>query len=456
MRRAPEPELAAQPPPPQRPAAPVVIEIPRRPGAPPVALLGVEPLRAPLLGDELSRLHKLGARFLATRTDLPLDVVPPEEVAQVAALAKDHRYVEDGPQCGVGPSLPEVASRRWPQAAVATMWADCGSTPCRLLLEVVRDGQRIALYNAPVADPALLPQWEEAAQVLAPDPLAQLPVMPALNPETFDPSALVQVISVQPKGTWSRAPQAQDFTPRLDAFNACHVKGRLTRGDDVLVLSYGATGAAKICEGHSRAAQSEEVLACFCDAAKGVRFAPGEEGRRVVLALRDPLDLSAPSRDGTPITTRISGFRSTSPSITEEALWPSRPWLSLCYGTTRLRDEVSFPVKFQVDPTGHVAAADIAGIAKKAHLIGPCIDGYLRFIAFPCTAAGATVEFTVHLSLQSAGQNRPTSAAPLPVGTTLTSAEGAVAPGSILGWNSSGTPSPNALPTAPPTSTSIR
>lgn len=453
--QAPPPAPAVLPP---ASTGPVTIDIPHRPGTP-VVVLPLQSVGAPLFAPELERLRRWTARHLATQTQVTLDPVPLEEMASVIALADDHRLTPDARQCGTGPTVAQVAAKKWPEAVLARSWAVCGGNGCALLTEVVRPAgdhtERLGLWRAEVEPPYLMPQWEGAAQTFQPAPGAFVPQPPQPNPETIAAEPPVSIVSVRGAGTWSEPPTPELFQSVAPRLSRCHIKGRLARGEESLVLAYDASGVATRCEGTSPSSQSEDILQCFCSAALKAKAPPGDANRRAVLALEDPVDLVSFTEDGAPILARIEDFQSSSPAITEELLWPARPWLSLCYGSTRLREEVRFPVRFSIDETGHITSEKVEGIAA-AHALGPCVEGYLRFMLFPCTPTGATVTFSVRIGRVD-DQNRPTSAAPVPVGTMRASRPSFTgAASSTRGWNNSGMPTPKALPITAPVTTSVR
>lgn len=429
-----------KPPAPVEPPRPTPIEIPHRAGTP-VVVTKVRPVQAALFPEELDRLTRWIGHHLATETEVALDVVPFEQVEQARALRDAHRLAPDAPACAAEPELSAVLSRQFPEAARAHTFADCSSKPCRLIVEVTKEvdgtAKRLGLWQAEVPAPFGFDQWQAAAQMLKSVPDAALPNVPAFNPTVRPERAQITIPSVTAQGPWIGTPKPVDFDEVKSMFNQCHEKGRASRGNELLALDYDEEGKAIRCTGYSWSQPAPNtLLECLCGIAREPNFGQGDAHRRLAVSLRDPTDLYATTPEGETISARIEDFHSTNPGYGKERFAPILPWTGLCYGITRLRDEVTVSLKLQVDATGAVQSVERTGPTINDTLAG-CVQGYFRYVPFPCTTnnAPATIELTLHLARELPGDDRvdeqpenvepaepvqkvPVSAAPSAVGSS--------------------------------------
>lgn len=411
--------------PPKKPPAEIVI--PRREGAPPVLVLPVQVRGAPLLQSELSRPRRAVARQLATQSEHPVDVMPLEEVDVVQALARSGQAHPEGPRCAATPTLPQALSRTHAGVLRAQPSFECAQDGCRIGVVLFEPGsgdqppQRIVgAWSAPVAAPATAEGWEEAAQSLQTRAPITEPLQQPLNAEAIQ-APYVPLVAVRSFGPWNPEPSQKAFEHAAKAFDACHVRGRVSRGTDGVVVAYSSSGGPVSCDVHTlRDPVVPELEACLCRAATQVQVGEGAEGRRVVLEARAHNDFGHTTDDGERITAAIGAFESSDPVLSRDRLTPTLPWLALCYASTRLERNISVPIRLSVSASGDVQQVAIEGEGS-SQVLAPCLTGYLEHHAFPCTTADATATVSFTLKLDRFAQNVPTSAAPLPAGTSWTS-----------------------------------
>ena len=391
------PGLQVPPAPPHK--AEVVIEIPKRAGAP-VVVLPLRLVRAPLVDKERARLERWVARHLAIQGQVALDVVPLEQVAALRKDALEKRIAADGPVCAAEPSLDEVLTRALPDAVRAQAVADCSAKRCQLTVSAARPGEApLATWTAEVSKPEEFEDWEEAAQSLKATHVVVAQDASPAEPEAGRPENPIDFTGVRARGDWDDEPELEDLQPWSSAFAKCHERGVLPTGPDLLVLEIGRDGKVAACQAQSwRDPAEHDQLRCHCDAALQMTFEPGSADRRLAIEVRDTPELDALTQDGSRVIAKIEELQSTDPALSERALVGVRPWLALCYATTRLRAPVRFPVQFDISPAGEITSAHFAA-ERSVQILSTCIEGYLRYLPLPCTRSGqpATMQFVVHL-----------------------------------------------------------
>lgn len=416
---------APPPPPPPpveeeaKPAGPTLIEIPRRDGTK-VLLLPIRPVNAPLFPAELDRLERWTARHLATQPQVVLDPVPLEEVSAARTRLQTQKQLrQEGPVCAAIPPLEPGLRLQWPDAVIARTWADCSVIPCRLLVQVTSpaDGAVLGSWSALVEDASDFAAWEKAAQLLTVKPDAAPPSAPtASKPAVEEP--FMSVENVTGYGPWTEPPSAATLAPLSRQLETCHEKGRVPKGPHLVAIDYDEKGAAERCAAYGVADPPPSAqLQCLCEVFEGHAVGEGSGDRRLTVQVRERAELSAMTRERDLVVSSVQNYRSTDPALTEDLLSSALPWISLCYATTRLHEPLKFSVKFQLDGSGRIEAATLDGL-NQGHPVGPCIEGYLRYHAFPCPPSGsATVEFDVLIERlpreEAEDQKVPTSAAPI-------------------------------------------
>ncbi len=384
--------------------AEVVIEIPKREGAP-VVVLPLRLVRAPLVEKERARLERWIARHLATQGQVALDVVPLEQVAAVRSAAQQKRIGVDGMTCAAEPSFDEVLTRTFPEAVRAQPVADCSADPCRLIVSAAKPGEApLATWTAEVSDSDEFEEWEEAAQSFK----VSKPAPTSSEPSAARSENPIEFTAVTPRGDWKDEPELSELDRWRSAFAKCHERGVIPTGPDLLVLDVGKEGKIAACDAQSwRDPPEHDQLRCHCEAAQQLTFEAGSPNRLLALELRDTPDLDARTEDGARVTATIAEFRTSDPALREDLLVGVRPWLALCYATTRLRDPVQFLVQFEISATGEITTANISG-DRGDHALGACVGGYLRYLPLPCTRSGqpATMEFVVQLRREE-GEGTP-------------------------------------------------
>jgi hypothetical protein len=393
-------------------APPPPIVVPRRDG-PQVIVLPAQVIRAPLFAPELSRLERWVARHLATQGALVLDAVPPEEVETLRRRLEQGRIAEAGPRCLAAMPVRASLEQAWPKAHRALVTADCSASPCELRVEVVTpNGAPAAAFRSPVSGTATFRDWEAAAQALvAAEPMArtvnQAPVaVVETEPEESERVALTHLGA---HGKWTWKPTPAEFEEALPQVRQCHETGHLPTGPTWVVLEYGADGRARTCAGQSwRDPPLAEQLGCYCTALGGPTLGEGAPGRRLVLELVDAPDVGFSMPTGQRISAWLEDFRSSDPAIREHWVVSALPWVAMCYGTTRLTDEVAFPVEFTLDARGQVVSSRIGGL-ERSEVLGACVAGYLQNVVLPCPFSGtAQLKFTVRVR-RSVSSPRPST-----------------------------------------------
>ncbi len=379
--------------------AEVVIEIPKRTGTP-VVVLPLHLVRAPLVAKERARLERWVARHLALQGQAALDVVPLEQVAALQKDAQEKRVAADGPICAAEPSFEEVLTRAMPEAVRAQPVADCSEKRCRLSVSAARPGEPpLATWAAEVSRSEAFEDWEEAAQSLKATHVVVAPASPPAETAASRPENPIEFTAVRARGDWDDEPELNDLQHWRPSFAKCHERGVMPTGPDLLVLEIAQDGKVAACEAQAwRDPPEHDQLRCHCDSAMQMTFEPGAAGRRLALEVRDTPELDALTQDGSRVIAKIEELQSTDPALSERALVGVRPWLALCYATTRLREPVRFPVQFDISPTGEITTAHIAA-ERSAQILSTCVEGYLRYLPLPCTRSGQpeTMQFVVHL-----------------------------------------------------------
>jgi hypothetical protein len=408
-----------------RRTAPVPIEVPRRAGQA-VVVLPLQLVQAPLFPQERERLARWAARHLAVQNDVQLDVVPPEAVAEIRARAADNFLAPDRPACAARPALSEALVVAYPQAWHAQPRADCSKPQCLLVIEVLRpDGPNLR-WQSPVAAPFGPDQWEAAAQKWSKVAEARAGSTPPTAEQPAAPSKAraqhqVDVVSMRPLGAWADPPPpalAEALRPLL---SRCHERGRIPLETDVVALEVDPAGRLVRCDAQSwRDPPDDPQLTCYCEALRRHTFAEGSGTRRLALEVRDDPELDAFTPEGERVTAGVTRFESSDPALTADVLTSVRPWLGLCYATTRLRADVQVTAQLQVAPSGEILDADIRG-AERNELLASCVEGYLRYLPLPCTRSGqaATLNFEVLLRHAGNGAARPPQAQSAPATRTL-------------------------------------
>lgn len=399
VRRAPGPTPAPPAPPVKKTPAP--IEIPRR-EAPAVVVLPVEVRGAPLLPAEVERLRRWAGRLLATQNAVPMDVVPPEDVARFAELAANRRVSAEAPACAGTVPLWVTLEKNFPAAMRARPVAECDEDRCRFSVTVAKPGSNevVGAWSSEVPKPSQFDQWEEAAQALAPGAPPSAP--PAAAEIGAAPQDFARILRVRAFGDWGRAPDRKALERWDSLFEQCHEQGQPPRPPDTVVLELAEQGKATACGAYGSDNAPRAVLDCYCQGFRNAELGAGTAGRRLAITVQDRSDPAVYTADRERIAARLEAFSATDPALEQDAFSGLLPWTGLCYGNTRLREPLAIDVKLAVDPLGKIDSAELTHPSAPPALTA-CIDGYLRNIALPCTLSGAaaTVTFTLNVERQS-------------------------------------------------------